>query len=309
MRLGTSFVERYDAPYATVHRADLHGLLLRGAQSAGTALHIDARVATFRETADAIRLQVASQTEIEGDALVGADGLWSEVRKYLRPGAMPRPVGHLAYRALLAQHALPASLRSAGVTVWLGARLHVVAYPVRQDAGLNVVAIVDGALAGDGAGWDHAGSAADLQRAMGSVCNPLRELVQAASSWRLWVLNECDSVSGPEAMARGRLALLGDAAHPMRPYLAQGAGMAIEDAQELGRCLALERDKLVDVPVALQRYALNRWERVARVQHRAQRNGSIFHATGPVRWGRDAALRLLGERLLDLPWLYGHGQI
>ncbi|MDB5848091.1 MAG: monooxygenase, FAD-binding protein, partial [Rhodoferax sp.] len=103
----------------------------------------------------------------------------------------------------------------------------------------------------------------------------------------------------------GRIALLGDAAHPMRPYLAQGAGMALEDAAELGCALAQALDPALDVPTLLQRYALNRWHRNARVQARAERNGLIFHATGPLRWGRDRAMQLLGERLLDMPWLYG----
>ncbi|MHB1200257.1 MAG: FAD-dependent monooxygenase, partial [Polaromonas sp.] len=110
---------------------------------------------------------------------------------------------------------------------------------------------------------------------------------------------------GAHQHAVGRVALLGDAAHPMRPYLAQGAGMAIEDAAELGQALAQALDPAFEVPLLLQRYALNRWQRNARVQARALRNGQIFHADGVLRWARDASLKLLGERLLDLPWLYG----
>jgi salicylate hydroxylase len=102
-------------------------------------------------------------------------------------------------------------------------------------------------------------------------------------------------------MAQGLVALLGDAAHPMRPYLAQGAGMAIEDATQLERALSMHD---LDVPLRLRRYAVNRWQRNARVQARSTRNGRIFHATGPVRWGRDWSLKLLGERVLDVPWLY-----
>jgi salicylate hydroxylase len=105
-------------------------------------------------------------------------------------------------------------------------------------------------------------------------------------------------------MVRGRVALLGDAAHPMRPYLAQGAGMAIEDAAELGRCLASVSRPHADVSLALRRYAQNRWQRNARVQARAVRNGQIFHATGSLRLARDVSLKLLGHRLLDMPWLY-----
>ena len=110
-------------------------------------------------------------------------------------------------------------------------------------------------------------------------------------------------MDGSQQMAQGRVALLGDAAHPMRPYLAQGAGMAIEDAAELG--LALTGASSQTVPAALQQYAAHRWQRNACVQARALRNGQIFHATGPVRWGRDAAMKLMGEKLLDIPWLYG----
>jgi len=103
--------------------------------------------------------------------------------------------------------------------------------------------------------------------------------------------------------ARGRVALLGDAAHPVRPYLAQGAGMAIEDAAALGDCLALSGS---DIPAAWQGYAQQRWQRNARVQARAMRQGTIFHARGPLRWARDAALRLLGKHLMDQHWLYGY---
>ena len=102
-------------------------------------------------------------------------------------------------------------------------------------------------------------------------------------------------------MVQGLVALLGDAAHPMRPYLAQGAGMAIEDAAQLERALSMHD---LEVPLRLRRYAVNRWQRNARVQARSTRNGRIFHATGPVRWARNLSLKMLGERLLDVPWLY-----
>jgi len=140
---------------------------------------------------------------------------------------------------------------------------------------------------------------------MEHCCAPLRDLLQAVDAWRLWVLSDRPPLRRADQMAQGLVALLGDAAHPMRPYLAQGAGMAIEDAQSLGRALQQVDAAGVPVATALQRYALERWERNARVQARALRNGDIFHASGVVRVGRDMAMRLLGERLLDLPWLYG----
>ncbi len=305
MDLGAAALERYGAPYATLHRADLHRLLLEGARSAGVELMLDARVGAIRESADCVLVGISgAAVETEAQALVGADGLWSDVRRQLWADGSPLPTGHLAYRTLIAQEDLPARLRSNEVTVWLGPRLHVVAYPVHLGHWLNVVGIVHGSLAQDSTEWDQSAAAPDLLQALGSSCAALQDLVRAAAAWRLWVLHERPPLKGAQAMARGRVALLGDAAHPMRPYLAQGAGMAIEDAQELGRCLAGAGDRSADVPAALRRYALNRWERCARVQRQAQRNGRIFHATGPVQWGRDLSLRLLGERLLDQPWLY-----
>ncbi|RYF38909.1 MAG: FAD-dependent oxidoreductase, partial [Comamonadaceae bacterium] len=148
-------------------------------------------------------------------------------------------------------------------------------------------------------------AAADLQAALGSVCKGLQELVQAAPHWGVWSLHEREPVRSADALARGRVALLGDAAHPMRPYLAQGAAMALEDAAALAQVLTMVDGRVIDVPLALRRYALNRWQRCARVQRVAQRNARVFHATGPLQWGRDAALRMLGSRLLDQPWLYG----
>jgi salicylate hydroxylase len=111
-------------------------------------------------------------------------------------------------------------------------------------------------------------------------------------------------MSGAREMAQGRVALLGDAAHPMRPYLAQGAGMAIEDAQVLAQSLSAGG---ASVPEQLQAYAEQRWARNARVQARAIRNGRIFHAQGAVALGRNLSMRFMGERVMDVPWLYGGG--
>ena len=181
--------------------------------------------------------------------------------------------------------------------------MHAVQYPVRGGAWLNVVLFVHGAAPDDFQNWDHSANTADLMHQLAGCCPALQDTAQAASDWRLWVMHDRPPMQGAKQMAQGRVALLGDAAHPMRPYLAQGAGMAIEDAAELGRALSAASPQTA--PAALQQYAANRWQRNARVQARALRNGQIFHATGPMRWGRDAAMKLKGEKLLDMPWLYG----
>jgi salicylate hydroxylase len=179
--------------------------------------------------------------------------------------------------------------------------LHVVQYPVRSGEWLNVVAVVPGHMLGDIEYWDHGANVVKLRRTMAQTCAPLHDLIHAIDRWRLWGLSNRAPMVGAHQQAKGRVALLGDAAHPMVPYLAQGAGMAIEDAQALAHALRLDN---ISVPQALENYANARWQRNARVQARAVRNGQIFHATGLLRWGRDTAMKVLGERLLDVPWLY-----
>ena len=173
-----------------------------------------------------------------------------------------------------------------------------------RGAQLNVVGFAEGAAGADAQDWNQLVSGPQVEAALGTVCPSLMALIRAMPAWRAWTQHDRPPMTSPDEMVRGRVALLGDAAHPMRPYLAQGAGMALEDAAELGRALAQVKGAELDVPLALRRYALNRWQRNARVQARALRNGRIFHADGIVRFGRDLSMKLMGERLLDIPWLY-----
>lgn len=318
LRLGTDMVQRYGAPYAAIRRADLHDMLvqtLRGRHD--VALHLGSAVAGVRQTDVGVTVQLTNAQSAQGDLLVAADGGWSSLRQQLLNDGAPQPTGHLAYRAMVQQSTLPSILRSQRVTAWLGPKLHVVQYPVAGGEWLNVVAIVHGRVQGDMSHWDHSANARDIQQAMAITCSQLRDLIHAIESWRLWPLSIRAPMQGAYQHAKGRVALLGDAAHPMLPYLAQGAAMAIEDAQALAQVLSAGGvfasadgsdcgDTMADL---LQGYARQRWPRNAHVQSRAIRNGEIFHATGPVSWGRNAAMRLFGERLIDLPWLYGGGPL
>ncbi|RZI93435.1 MAG: FAD-dependent oxidoreductase, partial [Variovorax sp.] len=303
MPLAEAIEQRYGAPYLCVHRADLHTVLLDAVRKhSGVGLATQARVADVQTSDDLVCVSSADARAWEGDALVGADGLWSSVRRQVDDtAAPPRATGHTAWRALVEQSALPAAPRLQQVEVWLGPRLHAVAYPVRGGAWLNVVVIAEAAPAGDAKDWDQASSLAALQQATGRCGAPLQALLEAMPAWRAWRLNDRAPLTSAGTMARGRVALLGDAAHPMVPYLAQGAGMAIEDALALAD--ALGEGGPVEVPAAFTRYAAMRWQRNAQVQARARRNGEIFHARGPVRWGRDLAMRTMGASLLDQPWL------
>jgi salicylate hydroxylase len=316
LSLGETALQRYGHPYATVHRADLHRLLLTALEPyPKTMLSSGIGVDSFVQNDTGVTLQLqGASSGLQGDVLVGADGLWSRVRSQLLGDGPPMATGHLAYRALIPQASLPAALRSGHITAWLGPKLHVVQYPVRGGEWLNVVGIVQGRVDGTLDNWNHAANAAALRAALSGMCAPLQNLIQAIDNWRLWALCRRPPMRGAHEQAQGWVALLGDAAHPMLPYLAQGAGMAIEDAAELGRCLGQNAragsdagsvsGTNEDIKSGLQRYATVRWQRNARVQARALRNGQIFHATGLMRWGRDLSMTLLGERVLDLPWLY-----
>lgn len=304
--LGVDTVHRYGAAYATIHRADLHSLLLEAlCNQSSVHLNLNLSVSSYAENDGVVTICTSGGKLIEGDALIGADGVRSKVRAQMLGDGPPRITGHLAYRAMVRQAQLPKRLRTSDVTAWMGPHLHAIQYPVRRGELQNLVVIVQGSAPEDLDHWDHSANLPDLLAHLQGTCAYLQDLVQhvpdAGGEWRLWPVADRVPVASPRQMAQGQVALLGDAAHPMRPYLAQGAGMAIEDAAELQSALSMHD---LDVSLRLRRYALNRWQRNARVQERSLRNGRIFHATGPVRWGRDLSLRMLGSRLMDVPWLY-----
>lgn len=300
--LGADMVARYGAAYATVARADLHGILLAAVRACGVEMAKGAQVLDVTQSTGAVHLQLADGAQLATELLVGADGLWSRVRQQVVGDAGPRATGHLAYRAMVAQHDLPLALRSNIITAWLGPHYHVVQYPVKGGEWLNVVVIVRGEVVGDPTSWDHGANADELRARLANTEAPLLDLMHAIPGWRLWPLYDRPPMRSALEQGQGRVALLGDAAHPMRPYMAQGAGMAIEDAWQLAASLKVHPSQ---VPTALQHYAQARWQRNARVQARSIRNGTVFHLRAPVRWGRDLSLKVLGRRLLDVPWLYG----
>ena len=307
LRLGQRSLDTYGAPYFTVHRADLHRVFLKKIMSSGQAeLRLDSEVQGLQQNADGIQISgtnlPASLTELsKSAAMVGADGLWSKTRQFVVPPTAPRVTGLLAYRALVPMQSIPEKLRLQDVNVWVGPRVHAVLYPVKCGEYLNLVVVVQGPPPASLDDWDHAGNKQDLEAAMGPIHADLRNMLAAVPAWRLWPLCDRPPIKGPHEMAKGRIALLGDAAHPMRPFLAQGAGMAIEDAAELARSWARADLQVED---RLQMYAQARWARNAQVQQRSIRNGQIFHLQGPLRWGRNVAMKLMGEPLMDVPWLY-----
>lgn len=304
--LGPSMLQRYGAAYRTIARADLHDILLQAVRALpDVTLQLGTAITPVDQDADGVNLRTSLGQALRTQLLIGADGVWSRVRGSVLADGKPRVTGHLAFRAMVPQSSLPIARRSDIMTTWLGPRFHAVQYPVQGGESLNVVVIVQGQMYGDPSQWELSANADELRIRMAGAARPLRDLVDAISTWRLWALSDRPPMQSAAEHAKGRIALVGDAAHPMRPYLAQGAGMAIEDAQVLASSLT----QTPDIPLALQHFAHTRWERNAHVQARAIRNGEIFHMDGLVAVGRNAALRLLGKTLLDVPWLYAGGPV
>jgi salicylate hydroxylase len=300
--LGTSMESQYGAPYATIARADIQGLLLNAVREMDLVqLQLGSEVTAVEQQADAVTVRTSRDQTVQTPLLVGADGVWSSIRPHVVKDGPPRVTGHLAFRAMLPQSELPDKLRTQVVTAWMGPDFHVVQYPVRQGEWMNIVAIVHGTVMGDPTLWEHSANAGELRSRLANAGNGLLDLIHAIPAWRLWALSDRPPMRGADEHANGRIVLVGDAAHPMRPYLAQGAGMAIEDAANLAQVMSGHPQ---DIAAVLQQFAQRRWKRNARVQARAIRNGQIFHLRGPVKVGRDLSIKLLGSRLMDVPWLY-----
>jgi len=295
--LGDRAEQRYGAPYLTLHRADLHAGL-RAAAAAPVSLTSGFDVSGVAANDD-ITIANIDGTTMEGSSLVGADGLWSTVRKWIAPDAALSFTGATAFRTLLPRSHLPEPFAAPIVGLWLGPKAHIVHYPVRAGEALNVVVVTEG---GDEAqGWNRAADRSALLAGFTRWCKESKSLLERAEEWRAWSLFTLPRLG---AWSRGAVTLLGDAAHPVLPYLAQGAGLAIEDAATLAQCLAASRG---DPAAAFQTYERARRARAARLQSTAQRFGWIYHLRGPARVARNAALGLRSETeaLRQFDWLYG----
>ncbi len=296
MLLGRAVAQRYGEVYASLQRSHLHSVLLQAvAQQANVSLHAGAAVTRVQTQGTDVEVATA-QRSLHAQALVGADGLWSRVRQHVLADGPPTFTGHVAYRTVISASALTPRINPQAVAVWWAPKLHVVGYPVRAGTLYNLVVLAEGASLGEG--WNFAATARQVHSIVGKAHPDLAALIHAATDWRAWPLYQRKPKPG---WSRGPVTLLGDAAHPMLPYLAQGASMALEDAAALAHSVQTQPD----IPSAFQHYERARYARTARVMQTAQRNAWIFHASGPVRVARDAVLGLKGTEVLGMPWLYG----
>lgn len=302
----TTAALRYGAPCVCIHRADLQVLLWQAAhETPGVQWHWGQALQSVSQVAEGVKVHSDAGQTWDADGLVIADGIGSQMRRHVLGDGAPTPTGHVALRALLPMTDVPLAWRGGVVRVWMGVDFHLVHYPVRGGQWLNLVLVLNRPDVDWGPAWSLTGEADWAQRAVARSCSALRDVVGRVTEWRYWVLADRAPMVSAREMAVGRVALVGDAAHPMRPYLAQGAGMAIEDAAALQAAWLAHASS--GVAAAWHAMAHSRWQRVARVQQQSRRNGRIFHSTGLVRWGRNLALQAWGSHLMDPAWLYGGG--
>lgn len=294
-----AFRKRFGQPYALVHRADLHTALVNACSADPLVeLRPGTKAIGFEEVGNGISLLIDEGESVKADALIGADGLWSQIRQQIVQDGAPRVSGHIAYRAVLPIEEVEEQYRQNAMILWAGPRNHLVQYPLRGGKLFNLVAVFHSDRYVEG--WDRQGDPEELHRRFEKNCDTVRSLLAKVDTWRMWVLCDREPVKN---WSSGRATLLGDAAHPMLQYLAQGACMALEDAVVLAQKLT---ENGPDVSTAFARYQQERYLRTGRVQTMARVYGSFYHAEGVARELATNFLQARSENdsYESLAWLY-----
>jgi salicylate hydroxylase len=295
------FRARFGNPYAVVHRGDLHGVLLKACRDhALIELRVNSEVAGYDQDGSSVTARLASGDHVTGSLLIGADGLWSKIRKQVADDGPPRVSGHTTYRSVIPTEEIPEDLRWNAATLWAGPKCHIVHYPLSGWKVFNLVVTCHNDAPEPVAGKPV--SDQEVMQGFAHVHPRAQSIIRHGRNWKLWVLCDRDPI---ERWIDGRVALLGDAAHPMLQYFAQGACMALEDAVCLSHLLGADPD---DSAAALQRYRAQRFPRTARVQLQSRLIGEhIYHPAGEHARLRNAimAAKTSEDYYNDLAWLCG----
>jgi salicylate hydroxylase len=302
--LGQAAEARWGAPYLQVHRADLLAALTEAARDAGAHIRGNSRVAGFVIRPEGPAVKLAGGEDLTGDLLIGADGIRSVLRSQINGPEEPEFTGKIAWRGTLPAERLPEGLVEPKATVWAGPGRHLVTYLLRGGKQVNFVAAEERAE-WTAEGWSAPGDPDLLRRAFAGWHKSVTTLLEHVDSTFIWGL-----FGRPEQVrwVQGPVVLIGDAAHPMVPFLAQGAAMGLEDVAVLLR----ELQTGLDLEEVLLAYEERRWQRVTKVQHRSQSNGELLHRKpGLMRSGHlgliSAVSRIApGFAAGQLDWLYGY---
>ncbi len=299
--LDAPFRERFGNPYAVVHRGDLHGVMVRACQEHPLVdLRTSSEVVGYEQAGDIVQVLLASGERVEGVALIGADGLWSKIRQAIVGDGAPRVSGHTTYRSVIPVEQMPEELRWNAATLWAGPKCHLVHYPLSGWKVFNLVVTYHNHAPEPVAGMPVPTD--EVMAGFEHVHPKARQIIRHGTDWKKWVLCDREPVMN---WVDGRVALLGDAAHPMLQYFAQGACMAMEDAVILSVECGRTPD---DLPGALRRYQDHRRLRTARVQLQSREIGThIYHPAGAHAALRNQIMR--SKSATDwydtIQWIYG----
>jgi salicylate hydroxylase len=299
--LGAWIAERHGNPYWTAHRRDLHqALRSRAENEPRIAIELGKDIVAYANEPGGISATGAKSEVVNASLLVAADGLWSSLRHEIcGSAAAPNPVGKTAFRSVTDERNVPRNLEPNAVHIWLAPGAHVVNYPVSGGREIALVVITDGVSAQEG--WSSSAVSESVRKKIEAFEPSLQSLVGSAEDWRQWSLYRMPPLA---RWSSGRAILIGDAAHPMLPFLAQGAVMALEDAVVLAEHIAASD---IGIEHALQAFEKSRRPRVKKVADAAQRNGRIYHLSGPAALARNTAMKIRSpDRVLaGFDWLYG----
>ena len=299
MKIDQRFHDKYHAPYGVIHRADMLNVILDACKKSNLIkLATSQKVVEIADTGPRVTVKTEAGEAYEGAALIGCDGLWSTVREKVVGDGKPVVSGHIAYRAVLPTSEWPKEYRLPKMIVWCGEKTHLVHYPLRRGELFNLVVVFHSDRYEEG--WDTYGDPAELHSRFKEKCEPVRTLLGKVNAWKMWVLCDRPAIKN---WSKGRITLLGDAAHPMLQYMAQGGNTAMEDAV----CLANQVEAMRgDYEAAFRKYQELRYLRTARVQLMARVFGEIYHASGVNRELRNKLLREWSQDgSIDMSWLYG----
>jgi salicylate hydroxylase len=309
--LGDFAERRWKAPYLVAHRADLQNALMErvlGERSIELTTGANVRKASLSAHSAGVSIEVGGEVaEVQGCLVVGADGVWSTLRPIAGKLGRSRFAGALAWRTTIPSEGTAAKMllgigADTAVTAFLHAGAHMIVYPLRGGAAFNLVAFTPGRRIAEN--WSGEADSISLHNALRGAAAELSQLVELAGPWTIWPVHTVDQ-AGPWTCA-GRLVLIGDAAHAMTPFAAQGAAMAIEDAETLATAVSASAGNL---PRTLAEWESARRPRILRVARRGALNRLAWHAGGPAAVARNLFLRLRSPENLaaDLDWLYGLG--
>lgn len=299
--LGQAFSDYFGGqPYAVTHRADIHRTLLNACEGSNLiTLETSRRVDDFEDHGEGVTVTLNNGDKVKGRALIACDGMWSKIRDRIVGDGKPRVSGHIAYRAVLKRDEVPDDLWRPDVILWAGPRTHFVHYPLRRGELYNLVAVFHSDHYEEG--WDAEGAKDVMWQHFKMQVPQVTRMLERINTWRMWVLCDREPVKN---WTQGNVTLLGDAAHPMLQYLAQGACMATEDAVVLADKVAETPD---DLPAAFQAYQQARYLRTGRTQIMARVYGEFYHARGVAAELRDMAVggRTEQQAREGIAWLYG----